>query len=266
MRNRGNLPYFGDDRLRRERLVPECEPSGADLVNSAQKLKCQQHFIRCYAPRCISETITASLLVEAASTGTVLHRVTDWARQRWSAAHHSARCAKDIADSRRVTCPLRSLRRQTSAGYARRFPWVDSFGRGFDSRHLHTNVRPAGRTFCYHCLMIRLTWTILLLFGMAGTGCQSTGILPSPTIPATLQEAASPTATLELSPTLPPATETLIPPPQTFTENFNGSLPYWAFLQIDNGQTFVGPSVQGAYLVFDLPPPNQCSYPLYPSH
>ncbi len=111
--------------------------------------------------------------------------------------------------------------------------------------------------------MIRLTWTVLLLFGMAGTGCQSTGILPSPTIPATLQEAASPTATLELSPTLPAATETLLPPPQTFTEDFNGSLPYWAFLQIDNGQTFVGPSVQGGYLVFDLPAANQWAYALY---
>ncbi len=34
--NRERLPYLGDDRLRRERLVPECEPSGAELVKSAQ--------------------------------------------------------------------------------------------------------------------------------------------------------------------------------------------------------------------------------------
>jgi len=46
---------FGDDRLRRERLVPECEPRGAELVKPAQKIKCQQHFLRCYAPRCISD-------------------------------------------------------------------------------------------------------------------------------------------------------------------------------------------------------------------
>jgi hypothetical protein len=51
----GKVSEPGDDRLRRERLVPECEPSGAELVNSAQKLKCQSHFIRCYAPRCISD-------------------------------------------------------------------------------------------------------------------------------------------------------------------------------------------------------------------
>src|SRR5215212_5349121 len=63
--HRGALPYQGmlcepgDDRLRRERLVPECEPRGAELVNSAQKIKCQSHFIRCYAPRCISDNITA---------------------------------------------------------------------------------------------------------------------------------------------------------------------------------------------------------------
>ena len=52
-------PASGDDRLRRERLVPECEPRGAELVNSAQKIKCQSHFLRCYAPRCISDNITA---------------------------------------------------------------------------------------------------------------------------------------------------------------------------------------------------------------
>jgi len=34
---------LGDDRFRRERLVPKCEPSGAELVNSAQTIKCQQH-------------------------------------------------------------------------------------------------------------------------------------------------------------------------------------------------------------------------------
>jgi hypothetical protein len=33
--------------------------NGAELVNSAQKIKCQSHFLRCYAPRCISDNITA---------------------------------------------------------------------------------------------------------------------------------------------------------------------------------------------------------------
>jgi len=51
----GKASLHGDDRLRRERLFPECEPSGAELVNSAQNIKCQPHFICCYAPRCISD-------------------------------------------------------------------------------------------------------------------------------------------------------------------------------------------------------------------
>ena len=42
---------IGDARLRRRRLVPNGEPRGADLVNSAHKLKCQSHKLRCYAPR-----------------------------------------------------------------------------------------------------------------------------------------------------------------------------------------------------------------------
>ena len=29
---------IGDDRLRRRRLVPDCEPRGADLVKSVQKI------------------------------------------------------------------------------------------------------------------------------------------------------------------------------------------------------------------------------------
>ena len=44
---------YGDDRLRRKRLVPECEPRGADLVKSVQTIKCQPHFLRRYAPRCL---------------------------------------------------------------------------------------------------------------------------------------------------------------------------------------------------------------------
>src|SRR5512145_2407874 len=100
----------GDDRLRRERLVPECEPRGADLVNSAQKIKCQSHFLRCYAPRCISDNITAVALRRHASAVTSLRRVTDRARQWRSAAHDAAICAKDqrlVAESPCRTRPLR---------------------------------------------------------------------------------------------------------------------------------------------------------------
>ncbi len=44
----------GDDRLRRERLVSDCEPRGTDLDKSVQKNKCQSHKqLRCYASRCL---------------------------------------------------------------------------------------------------------------------------------------------------------------------------------------------------------------------
>jgi hypothetical protein len=133
-------PISGDDRLRRERLVPECEPRGAELVNSAQKIKCQSHFLRCYAPRCISDDITAVAPRRHASAGTFLRRVTDRAKQWWSAAYDATTYAKDqwlVAES---SCRTRPLRRQTSTDYARRFPRVESFGRGFNSRHLHQNL------------------------------------------------------------------------------------------------------------------------------
>jgi len=51
----GVIPLNGDDWLRRERLFPECEPRGAELVKPAQNIKCQTHFLCCYASRCISD-------------------------------------------------------------------------------------------------------------------------------------------------------------------------------------------------------------------
>jgi hypothetical protein len=44
----------GDDRLRRERLVPDCEPRGTELVKSVQKIKCQKHLLRPPA-RCLTQ-------------------------------------------------------------------------------------------------------------------------------------------------------------------------------------------------------------------
>jgi hypothetical protein len=38
-----NFCVLGDDWLRRLRLVPDCEPRGADLVKPAQNFKCQKH-------------------------------------------------------------------------------------------------------------------------------------------------------------------------------------------------------------------------------
>ncbi len=78
-------------------------------------------------------------------------------------------------------------------------------------------------------------------------------------------EPPAPTATALPSPTpLPPTvTPTLPPAPRTFTEQFDGSLPYWTFQQVDLGQTEVTPNAAGGFLVFDLAAPNQWVYALY---
>jgi hypothetical protein len=75
----------------------------------------------------------------------------------------------------------------------------------------------------------------------------------------------SPIVTASPSPTLLPATptETLVPAPRTFTEQFDGNLPYWTFQQIDNGQPAANPSAEGGFLVFGLTGPNQWVYALY---
>jgi hypothetical protein len=59
--------HAGDDRLRRKRLVPECEPRGTDLVNSVQTIKCQSHSICCSPARCLSEQEAHSSLREMTS-------------------------------------------------------------------------------------------------------------------------------------------------------------------------------------------------------
>jgi hypothetical protein len=46
-------------------------------------------------------------------------------------------------------------------------------------------------------------------------------------------------------------------------EQFEGSLPYWTFQQIELGPPDATPDAQGGFLVFDLPMPNQWVYALY---
>jgi hypothetical protein len=58
-------------------------------------------------------------------------------------------------------------------------------------------------------------------------------------------------------------TATLAPAPLAFTEQFNGSLPYWTFQQVDNGHPAADPNVENGFLVFDLTGPNQWVYALY---
>jgi len=131
----------GDARLRRRRLVPECEPRGADLVKPAQKLKCQSHFLRCYAPRCLSDGVTVGL-----NRGRVRRSRTPpgerIGRHKGGVPHRmSLKVRKRAFGSKRLVegnpCRMGYLQWHRSLGYARRFPRVESFGRGFDSRHLH---------------------------------------------------------------------------------------------------------------------------------
>jgi hypothetical protein len=103
-----------------------------------------------------------------------------------------------------------------------------------------------------------ITITILL------TACQLKTAASTP-LPPTATEPPSPTATASPSPSpIPPtAIQTFPPAPRTFTEQFEGILPYWTFQQIDFGQPAATPKVAGGFLVFDLPGPNQWVYALY---
>ncbi len=73
--------------------------------------------------------------------------------------------------------------------------------------------------------------------------------------------APSPESSLSRLP--PAATETRAPAPRLFTEEFDANLPYWSFLQVDNGQPAASPSADAGFLVFDLPGPDQWAYAVY---
>jgi hypothetical protein len=111
--------------------------------------------------------------------------------------------------------------------------------------------------------MTRIRFAILILLTFTLTACQGTT-----STPLSLTSTGVPSPELTVVPSLSPVpssapTETLAPAPRTVDEEFNGSLPYWSFMQIDNGQPFPGPSVDAGYLVFNLTAPNQWAYALY---
>ena len=93
--------------------------------------------------------------------------------------------------------------------------------------------------------------------------CQPAAI--STTLPPTETELPLPSATASPSPSPAPATPTatLAPAPFAFTEQFDGSLPYWTFQQVDNGHPAADPNVENGFLVFDLTGPDQWVYALY---
>lgn len=99
--------------------------------------------------------------------------------------------------------------------------------------------------------------------------CAACSVVPAGTTPTSTAEsrptsvpratAATPTA-LE-QPATPSAT--LGPGPRTFNEEFQGSLGYWQFRQVDNGQPADPPQAINGILLFSLPAPNQWALELY---
>ena len=103
----------------------------------------------------------------------------------------------------------------------------------------------------------------LLILTFIVAACQpsltATPLPTTETLPATLQTMPSATA----APVPPTATQTPVPAPRQFTEDFSGSVPNWRFVQVDNGQPLTVPSVETGFLVFQFPEANQWVYGLY---
>ncbi len=111
--------------------------------------------------------------------------------------------------------------------------------------------------------MIRKSFALFFLM-LVVAACSSTTALPPQLTPTSnVTPTTEPSLTPSVVPPTPAPTATLAPAPRDFTEEFNGSLPYWAFMQVDNGNPFPGPSVEAGALVFDLPASNQWAYALY---
>ncbi len=110
----------------------------------------------------------------------------------------------------------------------------------------------------------RLSFFLLAAF-LTACGVDRMQAQPSAAPEQSPAETSAPTPQPTTTPSPVPAspTPTEGPAPRDFTEEFDGNLPYWSFLQIDNGQMAASPKADGGYLRFDLPQPNQWVYALY---
>ena len=110
--------------------------------------------------------------------------------------------------------------------------------------------------------MRRLSFFPLIGF-LVLAACQPT--TASTPLASTRTAAPSPkkTATPSLVPATATPTATPAPPQRFFTEDFNGELPYWSIVQVDNGGSNVTPGTSSGFLTFDLSTPNQWVYALY---
>ncbi len=101
---------------------------------------------------------------------------------------------------------------------------------------------------------------ILVLLLISCSPATTTTPLPPTSTGVSLIEPSS-TPTL-IPPTAAP-TETLIPAPRVFTEEFDGALLNWSFQQMDNGQPALGREIRSGFLVFNLSATNQWAYATY---
>lgn len=95
------------------------------------------------------------------------------------------------------------------------------------------------------------------------TACAPSRAVAPPSLTSTGAPFVEPSSTLSPIPPTPAPTETLVPAPRVFTEEFDGALPYWSSVQIDNGQPASGPVLKSGFLVFDLSATNQWVYSFY---
>jgi hypothetical protein len=109
---------------------------------------------------------------------------------------------------------------------------------------------------------ILIPWLVVFLIAAA---CQPAPVSPVPTASQNATPSALTTPTITASRTLPPPTATAEPGPRSFTEGFDGLLPNWSFVQVDNGNLAPTPVTAGGLLVFALPARNQWLYALYGS-
>ena len=106
-------------------------------------------------------------------------------------------------------------------------------------------------------------WIVLILAAWCA-GCASpVQPSPAPTVPLSPSATSLPTQSPTAIPISPTPVATPLPPPRAFTEQFDAIPAHWSFLQINNGQSFAGPSTRDGFLVFDLPSPNEWAYALY---
>ncbi len=108
-------------------------------------------------------------------------------------------------------------------------------------------------------------WCVLLLVTLTSAACQPVATaVPAPaTTTVSPTAAATATSTPEPSPVPPTPTVTSPPAERFFTEDFDRASPYWSFPQVDTGQPAEPPQIDGGFLVFQLPAPNQWLYGVY---